>query len=157
TYGAIVEYQGPLIEARFGLMLMPTVANGIDLDWKIGTNRAENLELEIKYRRDPLWWGTLRLLGYQNFANMGSYREAIDAFNAGIGATPDITLHRQAGRGKHGVGVNVVQALWGVARAFLRLGWNDGKNETFAYTEIDDTVLFGADLRGELWRRPNDK
>ena len=28
TYGVVVEYQGPYLEARFGEMLMPTVANG---------------------------------------------------------------------------------------------------------------------------------
>jgi hypothetical protein len=157
TYGAIVEYQGPRIEVRFGEMLMPIQANGIDLDWNIATNRAENLELEIKYRRDPLWWGTVRLLGYQNFANMGSYREAIDAFNAGIDPVPDIVAHRKAGRSKRGVGVNVIQSLGGLVRGFLRLGWNDGKNETFAYTEIDNTILVGGDVRGEPWRRPDDK
>ena len=157
TYGAIVEYQGPRFELRFGELLMPTTANGIDLDWDISKNRAENLELEIKYRRDRNWAGTVRLLAYQNYANMGSYQEAIDAFESHVDATPNVTLHRAAGRSKRGLGVNVIQSLAGVVRGFMRLGWNDGRNETFAYTEIDDTFELGGDVGGSLWRRPDDK
>ena len=74
TYGLVIEYQGPRIEARLGEMLMPKVANGIDLDFDFTRARADNLELEIKYGLQASWRGTLRLLGYQNTANMGNYR-----------------------------------------------------------------------------------
>ena len=37
------------------------------------------------------------------------------------------------------------------------MGWNDGKTESYAYTEIDGTAEFGADLRGKKWKRPQDK
>jgi high affinity Mn2+ porin len=157
TYGAIIEYQGPFFELRWGEMLMPKVANGIDLAWDVAKNRAENLELEIKYRRDRDWAGTVRLLAYQNFANMGSYQEAINGFLAHVDALPTITAHEHAGSTKRGLGVNVIQNLFGVARGFARLGWNDGQNETFAYTEIDDTIEVGGDLLGPSWHRPDDK
>ena len=52
---------------------MPTVANGIDMDWNIARARAENLELELH----PATGLAVRLLGYANHANMGSYDEAI--------------------------------------------------------------------------------
>lgn len=156
TIGAIVEYQGPFIEVRLGEMLMPKVANGLDLDWDVGTNRGENLELEIKYSRRQAWAGTVRLLAFQNHAKMGSYREAVDAA-AAAGATPDITAHRAPGRSKRGVGFNVIQELAGRARAFARLGWNDGHNESFAYTEVDDTVEVGGDLLGTAWHRATDR
>jgi high affinity Mn2+ porin len=157
TYGAIVEYQGPRFELRFGEMLMPTVANGLDVDWKVSKNRAENLELELKYRRGTAWAGTVRLLAYQNYARMGSYREAIDAVAGMAGSTPNIEASRRDGRSKRGLGVNFIQYLGGQARAFARLGWNDGANETFAYTEIDNTLELGGDLRGTSWKRPDDK
>jgi hypothetical protein len=152
TYGFVLEYQGPIVEARFGLMLMPTVANGIDLDWNLANSSAQNLELEVKYSRRPGWAGTVRLLGYANRANMGDYQEAIDA-----PGRPDITAHRHPGTTKYGVGVNVFQELGGKVRAFSRGGWNDGRFESFAYTEVDDTFEIGADLAGPWWRRPNDK
>lgn len=151
TYGAVVEYQGPRIEVRLGEMLMPTVANGLDLDWDVGTDRADNLELEIKYSLIPDWRGTLRLLGYQNHANMGRY------LDANAEEKPDITAVRQKGRTKRGFGINVIQQLAGVFRVFGRIGWNDGKNESFAYTEIDNTIEVGFDVKGSPWRRPNDQ
>jgi len=44
--------------------------------------------------------------------------------------------------------------LW---RAYGRLGWNEGANESFAYTEIDRTAQIGGDYRGTRWHRPEDK
>jgi high affinity Mn2+ porin len=156
TYGAVVEYQGPFVELRFAEMLMPTVANGINLDWDLANDRAENLELEIKYSRRDDWRGTLRLLGYLNHAAMGSYADAIAASQAS-GLVPDITASRQKGREKGGLGLNEFQQLGPLFRAFARVGWNDGKNESFAYTEIDNTFELGGDVRGTRWHRPDDR
>ena len=77
TYAAIVEYDTPRWSVRFGEALMPTVANGIDMDWHLSRARAENLELELR----PATGLVVRLLGYANHANMGSYDEAIRAFS----------------------------------------------------------------------------
>jgi hypothetical protein len=46
TYGFVAEYYAKTWAARFGEMLMPTVANGITLDWNIARARGENFELE---------------------------------------------------------------------------------------------------------------
>jgi carbohydrate-selective porin OprB len=132
------------------------VANGINLDWDLAHSNANNFELELKYSRRDNWRGTLRLLAYVNFANMGNYQEAIDGRFAD-GGRPDITAHRHAGNYKYGFGANLVQELGGYARLFARGGWNDGHAESFAYTEVDDTFQIGADLVGRWWRRGNDK
>jgi high affinity Mn2+ porin len=42
-------------------------------------------------------------------------------------------------------------------RAAGRFGWNEGQHESFAYTEVDQTVLLGADYDGAQWGRKNDK
>jgi high affinity Mn2+ porin len=156
TYGLVVEYQGPRVEVRAGEMLMPKVANGIDLDWDVATDRADNLEVEVKYSRRPAWRGTLRVLGYWNHAAMGSYADAVAA-SAASGLVPDIMASRQKGRSKVGFGLNEYQELGRLCRTFARFGWNDGKNESFAYTEIDNTVEIGGDVRGVPWRRPDDR
>jgi hypothetical protein len=156
TYGFVVEYQGPYVEARFGEMLMPQKANGIDLDWDLAKDRGENLELEIKYSRRDDWAGTLRVLGFLNHAAMGSYSQAIADAQAN-GTIPDVTLSRQKGRLKGGFGLNEIQELGPLVRAFARIGWNDGRNESFAYTEVDNTFELGGDLRGSPWRRPDDR
>ena len=73
------------------------------------------------------------------------------------GSAPDITASRQNGRTKYGFGINEFQELGPLFRAFARLGWNDGKNESFAYTEVDNTFEIGGDVRGTRWRRPDDR
>ncbi len=80
TYAAIVEYDTPRWSLRFGEALMPTVANGIDMDWHLSQSRAENLELELRPVTETL---TVRALGYANHANMGSYDEAIRGIPVG--------------------------------------------------------------------------
>lgn len=157
TYGLVAEYYARSWAARFGEMLMPTVANGIDLDWNIARARGENFEAEYHATLIPKHEGVVRALGFVNHANMGSYREAIDGYLSGRDAVPDITLYRQQGRVKYGFGLNAEQELTPLLKAFARLGWNDGATESYAYTEIDRTAEAGADFRGKPWHRRDDK
>jgi len=48
----------------------------------------------------------LRLLAYVNHANMGSYRQAIENFQAGVTSVPDITAHPLQTTIKYGFGAN---------------------------------------------------
>lgn len=157
TWGALLELHEPNWSLRFLEALMPKIANGIDLDWNLSRARAHNLELELRPHVLSDRKTTIRVLAYRNIANMGNYRQAIRAFLAGQTATPDIVANRQQGRTKNGVGLNAEQEVTSSLRAFLRLGYNDGHNESFAFTEVDRTVSFGSDLTGEHWRRPHDK
>ncbi|HEX4137578.1 MAG TPA: carbohydrate porin [Bryobacteraceae bacterium] len=157
TYGLVVEYYDKWWAARYGELLMPTVANGITLDWNIARAGGQNLEFEVH----PEWirhrQTVVRALSFLNRAAMGSYNEAIGQYLNGQAATPDITLSRRQGRVKYGFGLNAEQELTDSLRVFGRLGWNNGTTESYAYTEIDHTGEFGADLRGKLWKRPQDK
>lgn len=152
TYGLLIEYYDKAWALRYGEMLMPTVANGITLDWNIVRAGGQNLEAEYHPSLLMNRASVVRGLVYLNRANMGSYQIADQS--KGV---PDITLSREQGRTKFGLGLNMEQELTDIWRAFLRLGWNDGRNESFAYTEIDNTVEVGSDLRGKLWKRPDDK
>ena len=153
TYGVIVEYDTPRWSLRGAEALMPTVANGIVLDWHVTRSRGENVELELR----PSSVLTLKLLGYVNHANMGSYTEANAAFLSGRDATPNITAHAQQGRVKPGAGVNLEYDLPRDVRLFARSGWNGGDSESFAYTEVNNTVAVGGDVGGAQWRRANDR
>jgi high affinity Mn2+ porin len=157
TYGFVTEYYARSWAARFGEMLMPTVANGILLDWNIARARGENFEVEYHGTFIPKHEGVVRGLAFVNHANMGSYREAIDGYLSGRDAVPDITLYRRQGRVKYGFGLNAEQEVTPLLKAFGRLGWNDGATESYAYTEIDRTAEAGADFRGKPWHRRNDK
>jgi len=157
TYGLLIEYYDKWWAARFGEMLMPTVANGLDLDWNIARAGGQNFEAEVHPELLKQRQTVFRALVFANRANMGNYDEAIHQYLSGQVTTPDITLSREQGRVKYGFGLNAEQELTDMLRVYGRLGWNDGKNESFAYTEIDRTAQFGADLRGKWWKRPQDK
>ena len=86
---------------------MPKVANGPDLDFNLGRARSENIELELRPVLHKERTTVLRFLSYMNHANMGSYREAIRAFRAGIDPLPSIEAHRRQGRIKYGFGFSL--------------------------------------------------
>jgi hypothetical protein len=156
--GAVLEYFDRSFAVRYGIFQMPTVANGLDLDWAFSRARGENLEFELERGLLPFKRpGKMRFLSYWNHAHMGSYREAIDAYLDGADTVPDITKHEHFGAVKYGFGFNTEQQATADIRAFARFGWNEGEHESFAYTEIDQTVSFGGDLAGTKWGRPVDK
>ena len=157
TFGAIVEFQDRNWGLRFGEMLMPKVANGLDLVWNLRRARSENIELEIRRKFLPKKSGVLRLLSYINHANMGTYRDANNAFLQGRIFAPDITAHPPTTTVKYGFGVNFEQEVTTYLRAFTRWGWNEGQHESYAYTEVDETFQMGADYKGEPWGRKLDK
>jgi high affinity Mn2+ porin len=39
---------------------------------------------------------------------------------------------------------------------FTRLGWSDGKNEAWAFSDVDRTASMGVSVKGAFWNRPND-
>jgi hypothetical protein len=157
TVGVILDYEDRNWGLRFGELLMPKVANGPDLNWNVPTSRAENIELEL---RPTLMKGrgtTLRFLSYINHADMGNYRESILLWREGITPTPDITATRKPGTIKYGFGFNFQQEFAKDMWAFGRWGWNDGKTESFAYTEDESGVEIGTYFVGSRWKRSLDR
>jgi high affinity Mn2+ porin len=157
TYGFVAEYYDKNWAARFGEMLMPTVANGIDLDWNIFRARGENFEVEYHPSLIPKRESVVRALAFVNHANMGNYRDAINGYLSGADSVPDVTKYRKQGTVKYGFGLNAEQEITPLWRAYGRLGWNEGANESYAYTEVDRTAQIGSDFRGKPWHRPFDK
>jgi hypothetical protein len=156
TWGAMVAYYDETWTLRFGELLMPKVANGIDMDWNIARAHAENLELEWSPpvgQRPP----TVRVLSYVNHANMGDYREAVQRFESGVDPVPIIENTREEGRIKYGFGLNGEQPVTANLRAFARWGWNEPHHESFAYTEVHNSLSLGGDYAGSRWSRPLDK
>ena len=157
TFGAIAEFQDRRWGLRFGEMLMPKVANGPRLQWDLHRAHAENFEAEFRGSLLHDRSGIVRVLGYFNHANMGVYREAVRNFLNGSTPAPDITAHPLRTTLKYGFGINAEQQLTDQVRVFARWGWNEGQHESYAYTEVDQTVLAGGDLKGDRWGRTHDK
>ena len=139
TGGIVIQYLSGESALRFAIAMEPTTANGPNLDDHISKAHGEALEGQLGY---SLWGheGKVRALLFDNSARMGSYSEATND----TAYQHDITLTRQYGRNKYGFGLNFEQALGDNAGAFLRIGWNDGQTETWAYTEIDQTISGGV-------------
>ncbi len=162
TYAGILEYTDHAWTARYALAAMPTVQNGIDLDWAF--HRASGQNVEVEHRGSilgpllaPERKGSIRLLSFVNHAHMGLYRDANRAFLAGQGDAPDITRNAPLSSVKYGFGVNLEQELTTTFRLYARLGWNEGEHQSFAYTEVDQSIAFGGDLSGKHWSRPDNK
>jgi len=157
TVAAMAEYQDHAWGVRFAEALMPKVANGPKLDYDLLRARSENIEIEFRPELRTEKKTIIRALSFINHADMGSYREAVQALLAVTDPQPNIEGHRKQGRIKYGFGLNAEQEITKTVRVFGRLGWNEGQNESFAYTEVDQAVEAGADWHLERWRRPNDK
>ena len=157
TVGLLFDYEERNWGIRFAEALMPKVANGPNLSANLANNRAENVELELRY---PLFRNrhtTLRLLNYVNHGDMGDYSQAVALYLNHVTPTPQVTATRVPGTIKYGFGVNFEQELSKDIYAFGRWGWADGKKESFCYTEAESTFQLGIYSKGSQWGRTLDR
>jgi high affinity Mn2+ porin len=157
TFAAMMEYHDRHWALRFAEALMPKVANGLHLDADMSRARAENVEVELHGTVLRHREGVVRLLSFVNHANMGSYREAIDNFLAGHTPVPEITAHPLQTTVKYGFGINFEQPLNDWMGVFGRWGWDEGRHESYAYTEVDQTAEIGLGGSGKRWNRKFDR
>ena len=157
TYGGVIDYEDRWWGLQFAEALISKRANGLNLQKNLQDAHSENYELELRPSLMEKRSTNIRLLAYTNFANMGDYHEAIDLFEAGKTPEPEITDHRMQNDLKYGFGINADQEFTDDIRGFVRAGWNEGDHESFNYTEVNETVAFGGDVRGTLWDRPRDR
>jgi high affinity Mn2+ porin len=154
TWGWVHEFHTRRWSLRYGSGAMPIVANGLRFDRRVLRDRGDVFEGEVRVKprgHD----GAVRVLSYQNHARMGTYAEAI-ALASETGAKPDVTATRRPGTLKYGFGLNVEQELAKDIGVFGRLGWDDGKTESFAFTAIDRLATVGLSVGGARWKRPHD-
>jgi high affinity Mn2+ porin len=154
TWGWMHEFHARNWSLRYASAAMPKVANGLRFDRGLLRDRGDVVEGEYRYAllKHP---GATRLLGYANHADAGTYSEAIHTAML-TGTVPDIKLSRRPGTVKYGTGLNVEQELTKDVGVFARLGWNDGKTESFAFTAIDRLAGGGISITGQRWHRPFD-
>jgi high affinity Mn2+ porin len=149
TWNVVAEYVREKYAIRAASSLVPTTANGPELNWAWNGNNSNTLELE----KSTTFFGKegkLRALAFLTTTYMGSYAEAIKQTN------PDVTLTRKDGRTKYGFGINYEQVLTKESGLFFRASWNDGNNETWAFTEIDHSVS-GGFVKDNLFGRKQDR
>jgi high affinity Mn2+ porin len=101
--------------------------------------------------------GAVRVLSYVNHAHMGDYRESVEQYLAGPDRDARHHADRALRRGEIWLWLNTEQEVTDSLRLFGRFGWNEDQHESFAYTEVGQTILFGGDYNGQSWHRSNDK
>jgi high affinity Mn2+ porin len=150
TNGAAAELNTRAWSGRLGIFQVSKVANGIRMDWNLA--HAWSAVAEIERRYSPKGHaGAIRLLAYDTRAHLGSYQETLNDPSLG-----ENILLTAGYRYKYGFGVNLEQELRKNLGVFARLGWNDGKNQTYEFTDVDRTATAGLSLKGTRWRRSHD-
>jgi high affinity Mn2+ porin len=165
TAGFSVELNQPKWALRYGFFLMPAQKNGFSAEDQVLMSPARGAdgpflrswammtEFERRYSLNA-HPGVIRFLAWLNEADMASYAAATAILDAN-GPGADISAAR-AYRYKYGFGLNGEQELAKNIGIFSRLGWNDGHEETWTFTDVNWTASLGLSVKGQAWRRPND-
>jgi high affinity Mn2+ porin len=162
TTGVAIELNQPRWALRYGFFQITNMRNGFLAEdryllWPPEPSGGDGrfwhawdmvVENEQRYSINR-HHGTARILGYVNAGEFGSYQAALYAPNVNI----DLT-HAQ--RHEFGFGLNLEQEITKNIGVFSRLGWNDGINEAWMFTDVNHMGSVGISVKGEAWHRPDD-
>lgn len=163
TTGLAAELREANWTLRYGFFQMPSVSNSWTAedagaltypaqspagDGEFWKSWGMPTELELRYAigAHP---GAVRFMAWLNEANMGNYQAALSAPGVNIALTREY-------RFKYGFGINCEQEIVSNVGAFSRIGWNDGREEAWAYTDVNWSASVGLNIKGESWHRPDD-
>jgi hypothetical protein len=150
TWGAAAEYITRNWQFRAGRFLVPVESNGLRLESAFIRRYGDVAEVEAPYQLGGRR-AIARALVFRNRVTAGAYEDAL----AMTGGPPDITLVRRP-QSKRGFGLSTQVDVAEELGAYVRAGWNDGRTESFMFTEIDRSVAAGVLLKGGRWNRPDD-
>ena len=171
TWGLTAQYFHDEWALRWGRFIAPYHPNQLTLDWNIFQYYGDQIEVEHNHELfdQP---GVIRILGFRNRENMGSFKDAIAIFDSNpqkYNATtctsfnydsqnsgaPDLCWARTANI-KMGIGINFEQQITSDMGVFLRGMYNDGRTEVYSYTSTDRSLSLGTLIKGERWGRERD-
>lgn len=144
TMGVVAQAVWHNWALRSALTTVPIEANGPELQFK--WNKAMGFVTEVEktnlFKESDDKFASIHAGVFFNQASMGVYKQAL--LMSG-GMQPDVTAWRAYGRTKWGLYAGLDNHI-GSFHQFLKASWNDGKNETWAFTEIDRSFAFGFQL-----------
>jgi high affinity Mn2+ porin len=169
--GIAFELNQPKWALRYGFFEVPSIQNGLNADdryfkWPYdpsanGPSKGGPLFLawgmvtELEHRNSlddrP---GAVRLLAYVNRADMARYSD-MDSILETSGAGGDIS-GAQTYHYKYGFGLNAEQEVAKGIGVFSRIGWNDGQEQGYMFTDVAYTASLGVSVNGQSWHRPGD-
>jgi high affinity Mn2+ porin len=159
TYGIVAELIKPSWSLRFSSVAVPRIANYHLLEYKLPQAHSETLEVEHKISINKRG-GDLRLIISNTRSRAPSYKDGINALATNDNFLLDVISgdaeNNSYGGKKFGLGLNIEQELTQEIGFFSRIGWNDGKYASWAFTEIDQTFTAGLSVKGNWWKRGED-
>jgi len=159
TFGIVTELIKPKWAVRLSSVAVPRIANAPKMEYKITKAHSETIEFERKIilNKRP---GNIRFFISDTHSRAPSYAEGLKA----IATNDTYLLNVISGKAegdtyggkKFGLGFSADQELNNEIGIFMRAGWNDGKDVTWAFTEIDQTLSAGISIKGTIWKRQSD-
>ncbi len=154
SWGAALEYRRDNWAVRAGRFIQPKEPNQQALDPNILQHYGDQIEVEHAHEIDGRP-GKLKLLVFHSHVKMSRYQDALN-LSALTATTPDINQVRFSDQDKYGIGLNLEQEINSDIGMFARAMWADGKTETYAFTEIDQSFSGGILIKGSRWQRADD-
>lgn len=151
SWGTALEYYRGDWAFRAGRFMQPAESNGLPLDRRIGRHYGDQIEIQHAHQLAGRP-GQTRVLLFRNHARMGAFDDAVASAAGGI---PDLADVRR-GQSKRGVAFAFEQEVGDGIGVFGRASRHDGRTETYAFTEIDQSVSAGVSIKGGAWSRAED-
>jgi len=155
-WGFALEFYRENWVYRLGRMTGPKDPNGLALDFDLLKHYGDQFELERThtFNEQP---GALRILAYRNRAVLARFDDATAYLLANNPLDKQTFFWvRNGEQVKQGLGVNLEQALDSTIGVFFRAMRSDGKTETYAFTEVDQSLSGGVLIKGHGWGRADD-
>ena len=158
TQGFVAELVKPSFAIRFSSVMVPRKANGLQLDYKITKAHSETIEFEktFKTKRPTV----IRLLAFHSISQAPNYNKTLAEVKMGdsssVGVYTGQIEWKKWGGVKVGFGINAEKEISNTIGAFFKASWNDGKTATWAFTEIDQSLSAGINIKGSSWKRENE-
>lgn len=152
TYGGSVEWTQSWWTLRSGLFALSYTPNSTILDTSFSQHEWV---VELEERHQLLGHpGKMKLLGYSNQGRMGNYDSAVQLAQQ-TDSPADTALVRRASS-QSGFAINLEQQVTAELGIFSRASMNQGKQETFEFTDINRSVSAGLAVSGGEWGRRDD-
>jgi high affinity Mn2+ porin len=157
TSGIEVELVRPKWSLMYALVQMPATANNLNLDWDYTKENGQTLQYERKISVNK-HAGAIRGSIFMNTCYAPTYKAAISAIKAGDSSLVAVLAGAQEPAHnpsvKWGYGINIEQELSKNVGLFCRWSWNDGATASWAFTDIDQSLMAGLNISVN---RGNDK
>ncbi len=155
TEGGVVEWEDGKHALHAGVFRVAKDANTLALDTKYLLGLQYLLQGDRSYTiaGQP---GTVRLLGGVSHTRSTLWNDLTQGVQAGLPREVYFDNYQRAYRSKIMAGLNMEQQINQSFGVFARLGWNNGRNQNWMFTEMDWSVSAGVSVNGHGWQRPGD-